>query len=811
MKSYKTISNRHIFLKKKHFYLTLLGVVMSVALVTALMTLMYSLVENLRLNEIRSGGAYHLEISGLGIADANEIIQRPELESAGIVYGTETVSIGLNSKEVADYYGIKHKLVEISLCDKGALELLPLQPEMGIYPENPGEIIVSRWFIDNYSGDIGIGDAVTLSVVKAQGGEYTVTGTQNYKVTGILYNSRNISTNAIGRAAVLVDSPDNKVSSVTAYVRLAKGTSIYEFKDTIKSISYNAQINDHSYLMSLECRKSHMNVMGPVFAIGLFLTIIIIIATIAVIYNSFNISVMEKTSLYGLLRASGATPLQIRKLVYREAAYYSGIGIPIGTAIGIGVTYILLEFVGFEPFNFTGQGLSTFISPWFVLAGIAVGIITVYLSAYIPAVKAGRVTPIEAISGKKNISLEKPKRISRKTLLGKFAGLPGAMAAKNLIRNRRKFRITIFSIIISSILFIVFNTLVVYSLDANPNDPMGFDYYIAINLSAKPSGISTDDINYIKGLEGVNRVFLNNETGSKITVGDETFNMPILSYGDDNLSEYFKGSLPESMITDNRGILIPFYSVNEGGKKKIFEIGDFKPGDIIKCSVYDDIQTDFIIEQVHKEDFLIPNRPNQPLMLVSEATMQRIKRDNFIFGIYIDAEDDSEAVSNQIQFFSNERPWYTITDLSEREAENKRLTIQLSIFFYGFLAVIIMIGSLNILNTINTSLIQRRREFAILGSVGMTRKQLSRMVLIETLVQGIKAGLIGSAAGAILVFILYELFGRIGVYNQTVFSIPWGTLGITMAASIIISLVSCLAPMRKLRNQDIIGTIRSLE
>lgn len=700
MKSYRQIANRHVFLKKKHFFLTLLGVVMSVALVTAMMTMMYSLVENLRISSIEKSGAHHIKIISATPNEAQLIKSRPEIEIAGLSYIDQVAFLGEYSDAQAEFYGISQKQLNIFAYDNNTFEILPFPLDTGRYPENSNEIIVDKWFIDSYDGTVEIGSTVILNTTSISQTQQKQSKTTEYSITGIISGETNISTNSSGKAITYFDSTKPLSDlNLQMHIRVNKKYNISKFIADIENDIRPFNIDYNTSLISLEGRDGDTGVVGPIIGIGAFLTAIILLATIAVIYNSFNISVLDKTSLYGLLRASGSTPKQVRQLVYREAAFYAVTGIPIGTCIGLLASYILLEFVGFEPFNFSGTGISTFISPLYIVIGIIIGLITVFVSSYIPAVRAGKVSPIEAINNKESIKLDNTKNYTKKSILGSFTGLPGRMASKNLKRNRKKFRVTIFSIIISSILFIVFNSLVVFSLDVNPYQERGFEYYIGTNGN---HAFSDDDINFIQNIEGVENIIINDEDGNS--------------------------------IGEIRGIFI----------------------DIEDTAIKSDID-DILIEM------------------------------------------------------NIEKPWFVISDFVENETQNRKLTTQLFIFFYGFLAVIILISSLNIVNTINTSLIQRKREFAILASVGMTRKQLSFMVVYETLIQGLKAGLIGSVLGVLLVYILYMLFESIEVITQSAFSIPWGILLISILGSVLISLLSCIAPMKKLRNQDIIATIRNLE
>ena len=195
--------------------------------------------------------------------------------------------------------------------------------------------------------------------------------------------------------------------------------------------------------------------MSLYIVIGIIIGIVVI-STVAVIYNAFQISVVERIKQFGLLRAVGGTPKQIKKLVLREATVLAAIGVPLGLLCGViaiyGIGY-LIKLMGGESI----MPIKLSVSPRILGFSGVLGLISIYLSALSPALNAGRISPLTAISGRNSISKEKIKR-RKSFIVQKLFGFEGALAAKNIKRNRKRYRITVFSIIISVMLFITFKS-----------------------------------------------------------------------------------------------------------------------------------------------------------------------------------------------------------------------------------------------------------------------------------------------------------------------------------------------------------------
>ncbi|WP_242851289.1 FtsX-like permease family protein [Clostridium sp. DMHC 10] len=233
---------------------------------------------------------------------------------------------------------------------------------------------------------------------------------------------------------------------------------------------------------------------------------IVLIATIAVIYNSFQISVVERIKQFGLLRAVGMTPRQLRVIVLREASILAVISIPIGLICGIiAINGISIAFKLIGADNFTLMKIS--ISPSVILISAVIGIISVYLSALLPAYFAGRISPLVAISSKASITKEKIKR-RKSTILKTIFGFEGNLASKNIKRNKKRYRITVFSIVISVVLFVTFKSFMDMALNFNSTSNELSKIHFSVEENGKNStGKTIDDdiINSINGLSVVKK------------------------------------------------------------------------------------------------------------------------------------------------------------------------------------------------------------------------------------------------------------------------------------------------------------------
>ena len=519
----------------------------------------------------------------------------------------------------------------------------------------------------------------------------------------------------------------------------------------------------------------------------IFIIVLIVISTIAVIYNAFNISVLERINQFGLLRSVGATPEQIRGIVLREAGILSIIGIPIGLFSGVLAMKIVLYIIKLLKTDFRlVNEMEINISSTVFIISIIVGIITIFLSAIGPTRQAGRISPLEAIRSTRNIKKENLKKVKNSKIIKKILGIEGEIAYKNLRRNKKRFIITVFSMVISIALFITFSTFsdFTFKIGAVQGKDMG-DF----NISGDMEGRSNEIYNKLKEVKDVKRVYKVSSDNGELLLNDKQINnkmiemapymfddkkdgltrinnVEIFTIGDDNL-EVLKsllkaGSIDKEELNKNNGVLVinNTYAYNENTEYNILMEGyQLKVGDKIPFASYrDDREGE---ETKYKELTVVGvlekgvlNRVYNPNGSVYIITTEEVyenmssNRDSYI-DMYIEMEvdGDKENIKTILEEIKDNTPGINYIDYAEEARNNRAVGIMMSIFLYGFVAIITLISAINIINTISTNIILRTKEIAMIKAVGMSQSGIKRLVAFESLFYGVYAAIFGGTIG----------------------------------------------------------------
>jgi len=620
-----------------------------------------------------------------------------------------------------------------------------------------------------------------------------------------------------------------------------------EKEKTSKGIyGYNIEYNEQ--LLRLYAKSLDKSINEGLTALVAFIVGLIIISTIAVIYNIFNISVLERVSQFGILRCTGAAPNQIKKLVLKEALILSFIGIPLGLASGvlamkivIGVVKVLLK-----------DEIKVVISPIVFIISAVIGLITIYLSAIGPAQKASKVSPLEAVRNTGSLKKEKFKKRKRFRTINKVFGIEGEIAYKNLKRNRKKFRITVFSLTISIVLYIVFGSFASFVFKTGAVKEKDMKDFMLWKRGGSNTGISLSIYNEITNFKDVEKVYKVMYDGRPILIPREKVNPKlfelrpsfkerikdeqlvlssngIISYGDNILPELKKylreGTIDKEKLNNENGvILIKTNSLyNEETKKSsVFDIADYKVGDEIKIIDKKKLKD---IEDIDESNIkrvkvigildkgILDNEYNySPTMtlITSEEVYKNITGNNDIRRMFIQLKENSnkDNLSEYLKVLNKKDPGYQYFDFQEESKRNRDKAIAINIFLYGFVSVITLIGCLNIINTISTNLLLRKRELAMIRAVGMDRGKMSKMICIEGIYYGVIASIYGGIIGTVL---SYELFKIMQNLRDFQWAFPIKEILTAVIGAIIISLISTYIPLRKINKENVIENIRGKE
>ncbi|HEY5561732.1 MAG TPA: ABC transporter permease [Clostridiaceae bacterium] len=856
MKNYEEITYKYLKQQKKRTILTILGIVLSVALITSIGTMAMSLRDKLIRQAIENNGDYHASFSDVSLINANKIKSNVEVKSSGITEkeGNGVISdISLEDRNL-DPSAPTHRYLDIKGYDENAFKMLNVKLKQGRLPQNSSEIAVDYWSLKYFSSNPKIGDSIKLNIGKREDSStkiemednnwssdetFVKTGEKEYTIVGLLNPNYFISSAYFANGITYLDNKTaNGVNNYNVYVKMNSMDNIQsKAKKIATNINTKPKIEYNDSLLRLYAKGTQQKVNASYVLIITFVIGLIIISTVAVIYNAFNISVLERISQFGVLRCVGGTPNQIRKIVLKEAGILSLIGIPLGLFLGVIAMKLVLFIVGFLNFSLLAD-TKIVISPAILLLSSFLGLFTIYLSAIGPARQAAKVSPLEAVRNSGSVRVERVKKV-KKSRLAKFVfGIEGQFANRNLRRNKKRFRITIFSMIISIVLFIVFGSLMDYAFKIGVAQSKS-----TINYSIYSSGSGIDDdtlYTEVSNIPAVEKAYRYYNYGFSILASKDkvnpkylklsgkTFtskgelslidNNSFISYGDEGLSDLKKnliaGSIDLEAINKEDGVIL-MQTANLVTKDKnhaIVDITKYKVGDEIEASLYNGEEESskklkvmaIISKGILGEEY---NQNGGVILITSKGVFQKVSGMKNYSSLFIIAKPNvpHTEITNYLTKLKEDKPNVFYTDYDAQAKQNRNDSITISIFLYGFIGIIILIGCLNIANTISTNLILRTKEFAVLKAVGMTQAAIKKMILLEGVLYGLLAAIYGGILGTL---IYYGMFKAMGGIQEVEWVIPWKNILISVIGAIAAALISSLLPMRKINSGIIVEDLR---
>ena len=574
--------------------------------------------------------------------------------------------------------------------------------------------------------------------------------------------------------------------------------------------------------------------------------------------DSINSTITERLKQYGMLASIGATKKQIKKSVYFEGFTLGIIGIPLGIISGIIAIDILLKVVNYILRDYINNiKLSYSISIFAIILSIGISIITIWLSCRSSAKKASKVTPIEAIRNTEDIKL-KAQKVKSPKIITKVFKTGGEIAYKNLKRSKKKYRTTVISIIVSIVIFITISSFIQYAFKMAGNYYTERDYNISVvelskeNSSSKTENLKTVyerylDISKLDGIEDwtIKRtisIYVDSENfltdfakmmSSKIYAVDENNekmrdSLIITSLGKEEYNRFVNKIGGKYDDYKDGAILIDnCLSNDEKGKLIEDNLYTWKKGDTITGTIEKVIEDKTNKEngqnskKIEKQESIkIVDKTNiRPMgmgekysnigyLIVSDEYIEKLGYNN-INSMDINAKDSYKVEDEIKQYYKSkniDEGDFILANIDSYVKEQNAMALVISIFLYGFISVITLIGITNIFNTITTNMNLRKKEFAMLKSVGMTKKEFNRMIRLESAFYGFKSLIIGIPIGTLLSYFVYNMFK---VDLGVAFAIPVKPILISVVFVIVVVGVIMRYSMRKINKQNIIETIRN--
>lgn len=829
---------RYLKQQKKRSWLTAIGIMLSMALIFS-STSMGEALKDYMFESIKlDRGNYHAAYLGLSQEQIDQLKDHAKIAETAV-------------KLEAGYYNVRTGIsIRLTGGEQEFLNVMSLKLEEGALPVRNGEVALERWVVENMPVRPKVGDKLQWKITDSKPGagnqqdsapaeqqsqdvEVVLTGIFKNKANTQLYGMSQgiISLDYADRLRQVFHAPQNEWDAAVLFKDGIKLQAAIQDTAAALGVTDQQVAPNHGLLTALgeggDNSQNRAVVIAQAIVIG-----IIMVATVAVIYNAFHISVLERIRQFGLLRSIGMTPRQIRGLVLREAAILGGTGIPAGILLGWGVIAALLALFRLMD---KGQFLGSFEVHihWYVpLATLLVGVITVLLSAYGPAFSAGRVTPLDAILHQNRFNKDKAMRAKRRWFSAVPMTITMRMARDNLKRNRKRYRITLFSMSIGIVLYVFFSSFMSTIQEAGAGE---FYKDFALHSYGQGAGYTEADYKDAAAIPGVKRVYrlmeqYNNsvqfpvekvtESYLKDRAGLKELNQPIrfgaVVYGYQPAElELFKPMLQQGSVDSDRmdaenGVMV-IQKLNTPNGAVIPT--DLEVGDRISYGEMNGETNEYQERTQLKVLGILEGSPfNEPgsqySIITSEKMFSKLTGKTHFqrFDIELEPGSDTAAVKAELRTIADRSPDGRLSDYSEDD--QRVVMLQISILLYGLVAVISVISAINIINTISTNLILRTREFGTLRAVGMTMKQMRRMIVFESIWYGIMATVFGGFVGSVLSYWFYKNIDHV---KDIPFDPPVPALLAAGIASALLCLLASRVPMKRIERMDIVHAIRAEE
>ncbi len=880
-----TYTLKYLRLNKKRTAVTILGVIMSSALICGVFLLGVSFQKVMIDHEIFMSGNWHAKFLSVAYANAKYVTENSAVETS--MFSSWLGNATYGSKNTVRPY------LYITAYDALSFQNQSIKLISGRLPENGNELLVSPVMIAD-SG-LGLKPGSTLQVtfgqrnipnhdemVKAWGGEeyvaladgetFSPSVSKTYTVVGVMAplaaeTSMPADFPALTSLdpAQLTDGDKVDISILardprsidTSAPEIAKNAGLEVSTEQDGQPTENIIYNED--LLSWMGGSSHNNYARFFPVILATLITLIVCGSAFVIYNAFAISIGERKKQFGMFASVGATGAQIRRTVLIEAGIIGTIGIPLGilgAIIGVGILLKLTQGTVSQLIADAEQGMPLAVSPLVIGLTVVFSAATILLSAWIPAQRASRVSPIDAIRQSGEIEEGKPLNLHTNPLIRRVFGFEGELALKSLKRDRKRYRTTVLSLMISIILFVAFNSLTLYTNTTQSIAVQAMNYDLQIDLDYRQTHAS-DFANMVSQLPEVQRATYRRSHYSlyvparsvitdpayqalqelhdlkrenlprPVEGGTYAFVLEVSAVGQAEFARYAAQlGLDVRLYSDPAaplGILINHPTLRQDGKLYDFDLFNLKQGDTMTVSKMpewsahtgDDSPASmtWTIGTVTRATPLgLMGITLTPELIVSDTVFdalndQLLKVGPINSGNMTVKSNNPDAALAAIQRLYKSTvggnfSYYSMADFNKGK---DLTTLMTNLFFYGFLTLITLIGVTNIVNTLDTNVKLRRREIAMLKSVGLTPGGFRRMLRYESLFYGLTALLYGLPIGIALSVFIYTQFDTVSGFA---FTLPWGAIVGCIVGVLAIVFVTMMISGATIRNDNIVDTIK---
>nr|WP_285852367.1 FtsX-like permease family protein [Robertmurraya korlensis] len=849
---------RHLKKNKRRTLVTIIGVIISVAMVTAVMTLGASFLDLLKRQAISMDGEWHVVYKDVN-KEQIEIIQSDK-ETKKLVLSSDLGYAPLEGSQ-----NVYKPYLFVKAFSSDGFKQFPVTLSEGRLPENENEMVISDSIESNGKVSLKIGDQLTLPVgnrmfidesgTKVEYDQQTSLQmtegeiseelqnqvTREYTVVGVMKRVSWEPTFSPGYTVItyLDDSRLDEIDQVNAVVVLEKvNKSLFKHAEQLAKENNISRVDFNSALLRYHGVTDNDGLNRTLYSLLAIIMSVIMIGSVALIYNAFAISVSERARHLGMLSSVGATKRQKRNSVFFEGIIIGLISIPIGLLsgiVGMGVTFWFInQFL--EGALGVSEPLKVTITPYSMIGASVISMITIFISTFIPARKASKITAIDAIRQTSDIKLTS-KAVKTSKWIRRMFGLEAEIGLKNLKRNKGRYRVTVFSLVISIVLFLSVSfftdslkkSLVLSQGGVNYDIQVGADRVseteladIFGNIQALPDVTSSSVTRRLDLTTLVEKEKVADELKGtlKYEDGKAPYFLVLTGLDEESLKKYTdQVGIDVKPLTDPEhisGIVVDTITYQDGQTGKFIEASGIhaKVGESIKL-MYDDYKAG---EKIPLEDLEIAALTEQLPMggfsyglgtlniIVSNQVIDQLMNESIEGSVQPTLFlKSSDPMKTQQEIEEMKKPNLSIFNVYQSRQREEQMLMLLSVFTYGFIVLITAISIANIFNTISTGISLRKREFAMLKSVGMTEKGFNKMISYESIFYGLKALLYGLPISLGIMFLIYK--GTMNTFTYP-FWIPWGSLGICFVSVFVIVSSAMLYSIAKVKKDNIIEVLR---
>lgn len=886
MNIFSKITLKSLRKNKTRTAVTIIGIILSTALVCAVTTSVSSLKDFGLENMIYECGDWHGVALETDISTVDMVSSSQEVEKV-------TVDNILGYAQLEEYRNESKPYLYIIGADNAFFEMMPVHMSSGRIPQSIDEIILPDHLRTDGGINYELGDIITLNIgdrmsdnfLLGQNNPYNAynsTGekleadeefnpreTRSYTVVGFYERPDFESYSAPGYTAITVMDLE-ATGWFDIYFKMEDPKTVYSF---MSENNLGSETNTNVLMFSGAARYDTF--YQVLYSLAAIFTLLIVFGSVSLIYNAFSISVSERTKQFGLLSSIGATRKQLRRSVQFEALAVSTIGIPLGILVGIAGIGITLYLIG-DSFAALGSfkiPMSLSVSPMAVVIAVIISLITVFISVLIPARRATKITAIDAIRQSMDVS-NGTKRMKTSHITYKIFGLPGVLASKYYKRSRKKYRATVVSLFMSIVLFVSASAFTGYLNDSAEIgfDTKGYDlnYYqtpeeqelveperlmtlLSEDEYVTDSAMTVEkecmallgreymtkqaqeymDSGYWNGSDGV---------GTTVCFVDDEFYRVFLEEQGLDPDQYMNSQEPLAYAFDGRSI---FDSNSErfvqvkllDSDNAEFEIKKYKEikgyylsstrenADGSLTYIYQpesneqevlEVPENEAVEQTHvsvghvsyDEPFFVDSSSMLTLLFPISAMQNFIDQDEtYVVNFLFKSENHTQSYNNMYEMLlENNLSAYRLQDYAKNAEQYRNIILIVNVFSYGFIVLISLIAAANVFNTITTNINLRKRDFAMLKSVGMEQKGFNKMMNYECLLYGSRALLYGLPVS---ILISWFIFKSVSYGLDISFQLPWVAIGIAVLSVFVVVFITMMYSIRKLKKDNPIDAMKN--